>query len=228
MGTTAVSVCIPTFEAHGRAIELLSRSFDMLKKQTFKDFEVVVSDNSDNDDIKNFCERPEYASLNIKYSKNPRKGISANTNEAIRAASGKLIKILYMDDFLSGENSLKEVVDNFKGHWLVTACAHSEKNGKIMKPHFPSFNNKLKMGENTIGSPSVLAITNENPLWFNENLTWVLDCDYYQRLYEKYGEPTVLNNINVIIGLGKHQTTKHLGFWEKRKEIKYMKKKYHE
>ncbi len=223
---TTLSVCIPTYELHGRAIEMLIRNFDMLLKQTWKDFEIVISDNSENDDIKNFCKRPEYVSLNIKYFKNPRKGASANTNEAIKAASGKLIKILYMDDFLSAEDSLSDIVNNFKGNWLITACAHDRGNGKIKNPHFPSYNERLYLGENTIGAPSVLTIRNQDPLLFDENLIWLLDCDYYKRLYDRYGDPSILNKVNVIIGLGKYQATHHINFWKKRSERNYMKRKY--
>lgn len=79
-----ISICIPTYEMHGKASELLSRSFDILKKQTFKDFDVIVSDNSEDDVVNNLCENPTYKSLNIKYAKNSRKGISKNTNEAIK------------------------------------------------------------------------------------------------------------------------------------------------
>ena len=118
---------------NGKAKELLSRSFDVLKKQTFKDFEVIISDNSEDDVIENFCKN--YQSLNIKYFKNPRKGISKNTNEAMKKAKGKLIKILYMDDYLINENSLQNIVDNFKGHWLVTGCAHDNGKGEIINKH---------------------------------------------------------------------------------------------
>jgi len=83
-----LSICIPTYEMHGRARELLKRSFDMLKKQTYKDFEVIISDNSIDDVIKNLCEDPTYQSLNIKYARSSRMGASVNTNEAIKRAKG--------------------------------------------------------------------------------------------------------------------------------------------
>jgi len=221
-----LSVCIPTYEMHGKAKELLTRSFDMLKKQTCKDFEVIISDNSEDDVVKNLCENPIYKFLNIKYVRNPKKGASRNMNESIKKASGKLIKILHMDDYLSNENSLQSIIDNFKGNWLVTGCGHDKGNGKIIKPHFPVYNKKIYLGKNTIGAPSVLTIKNEDHLMFDDILIWLNDCDYYKRLYDKYGEPDILNEINVIIGLGKHQTTSSLSNKIKKDEKKYLKKKY--
>ncbi len=227
---TKVSICIPTYKMHGKAHELLVRSFNMIMKQTYKNFEVIVSDNSEDDVVKNLCENPEYKSLNIKYSKNPRKGLSANTNESMRKATGDLIKILYMDDYLENEQSLEDIVKNFQGKWLITGCAHDNGNGKRINRHYPTYNEKIYLGKNTIGSPSVLTIKNEDLIFFDEKLSWVLDCDYYKRLYDKQGAPTILNEINVIIGVGKHQTTHHLSYLRKKIEeikvqLKYMFKK---
>lgn len=224
-----ISVCIPTYEMRGEAPRVLAKSFDILKKQTFKDFEVVISDNSRDDAVKNLCESSEYASLNIKYFRNLRRGISPNTNEAIKKASGQLIKILYMDDFLADENSLQDIAENFKGDWLVTGCGHDSGNGKISNVHFPAYNKNIYLGKNTIGSPSVLTIKNKDVLLFDEHLTWLLDCDYYKRLYDKYGEPDILRKVNVIIGLGKNQVTNLLSYTTKIKEticllLKYWKK----
>ncbi len=221
-----LSVCIPTYEMHGEAKKMLAQNFDALKKQTFKDFEVVISDNSDDNVVKNLCENSAYLSLNIKYTRNPRKGLSKNTNEAIKRATGKLIKILYMDDYLASENSLQDIIDNFKGDWLVTGCGHDKGDGKIINLHFPAYNKKLYSGRNTIGAPSVLTIKNEDPILFDENMTWLLDCDYYKRMYDKYGEPKILNKLNVVIGISKNQMTNILSSWAKIKEHYYMAKKY--
>ena len=220
-----ISVCIPTYEMYGEGYRLLKRNLEILSIQNFKNFEIVVTDNSEDFKIKELCENYQGV-LNIKYYKNSQKGIAKNTNEAMRLAKGNIIKLLSMDDYLSSKDSLKDIVDNFKGNWLVTGCAHDTGNGDHIKIHFPVYNKKIYLGKNTIGSPSVLAITNENPMMFDENLTWMNDCEYYKRLYEKYGEPNILNKVNVIIGIGKHQTTKHMSWKAKRNEKKYLKQKY--
>ncbi len=221
-----ISICIPTYEMQGKGTEMLARGFDILTQQTYKDFEVVISDNSEDDAIKDLCQNSLYQTLNIKYFKNPIKGMANNTNEAIKKANGELIKILYMDDFLASKNSLQEIVDNFKGQWLVSGCEHYD-GSKRYSPHYPTYTKKIYQGENTIGSPSVLTIKNEkNLLTFDKNMTWLLDCDYYKRLYDKYGEPVLLNKVNVIIGTGKHQMTNILSDTAKKKERYYMAKKY--
>ncbi len=220
-----LSICIPTYEMRGQAKKVLVRSFDILKKQTFKDFEVVISDNSEDDVVKNLCASPEYQTLNINYFKNSRKGLAQNTNAAILQAKSEIVKILYMDDYLADENSLERIVKNFKGSWLVTGCEHDDGTRRY-DPHYPKYEDKIARGKNTIGSPSVLAIKNENPLLFDENMTWLLDCDYYKRLHDKYGEPVILKEINVVIGISKHQVTNILKTSVKLRENFYLRKKH--
>jgi len=49
-----ITVAIPTHEMEGGP-DFLEHSFGILKEQTFKDFDVVVSDNSENDEIELVC-----------------------------------------------------------------------------------------------------------------------------------------------------------------------------
>ena len=46
-----MSVAIPTYESRGRGNEFLDDLFRTLEIQTFKNFEVVISDHSKNDDL---------------------------------------------------------------------------------------------------------------------------------------------------------------------------------
>lgn len=200
-----ISIAVPSYEMHGRGLEFLKRNFDSLLTQTFKDFEVVVTDDSPDDKIRNFC---RYCNdLDIQYSRSPlERGMARNTNNAIKNAKGELIKILYQDDYLAHPNVLREIIDNFIDNinWLVTPANNN--------PH-PYYSEV-----NTIGSPSVLTIRNDNPILFNEDLKWVLDLDYYKQLFVKFGEPRVLQNVGIIMGIGDHQETAHLSEEIKRKE----------
>lgn len=217
-----ISCCIPAYEMNGQGAELLERAIISIKLQTFTDYEIVVSDNSFDDSIKNLCENyPE-----IKYFRNPIRGMARNTNEAIKSSTGELIKVLYMDDYLNGKNALKEIIEAFRGNWLATACTHLQ-DGKLVNTHYPEYNHNIYKGINTIGSPSVITLRNmpDLPL-FDENMTWLLDCDFYKRMYDKFGEPTFLYKPTVVMGLHKNQITNMLSEDIKRHELNYMIKKY--
>ena len=83
------------------------------------------------------------------------------------------------------------------------------------------------MGKNTISSPSVLTIKNEKPLLFDEKLIWLMDVDYYKRCYNKFGNPKIINNINVVNRIGLHQVSNSIvNLSIKIKETIYMLIKY--
>lgn len=217
-----LSVAIPTHDMKDKQF-FLARSLDALWNQTFQDFEIVVTDNSDDDSLKEVC---DWYKTGIRYYKNPNKGMAQNTNEAMRRSKGELIKILYLDDFMAHNSALEEIVDSFEGYWLVTACEHTKNKGDRFTEHYPKYSEDIHTGNNTIGSPSVLTLLNKRLLFFDENMTWLLDCDLYKRYYDKYGPPTILNDINVVMGLGSHQATNTMGEERKMQEFNYILKKY--
>lgn len=219
------SICIPVYEMKGRGEEFLTHALQTIARQSLRDFEVVVSDNSLGDSLE---KATKLFSLNINYFKNPLRGMAPNTNAAMNAAKGELIKILYQDDFLSGFESLQEISDNFKpeDQWLVTGCAHTTDGVIWENAHRPKYNDEIYLGNNTIGSPSVLTVRNEGKLLFDESLTWLLDCDLYKRYYDKYGAPKLLSAINVIIRTGKHQMTHQLSEERMLAEGEYLKTKF--
>jgi len=226
-----ISICIPTYEMKGKGKEYLDFSFQILSKQTFKDFEVVISDHSIELDIKNLCESWKDR-LDIVYVQNEyKRGISsANINVAMKNATGEVIKILFQDDFLLNEDSLELQYEQFlssNSKWMVTACAHTNDGVNIINPFFPKYHDQIHYGNNTISSPSVLMIKNENVLDFDENLFWLMDVEYYKRLYDNFGLPTICNFISVVNRNHENQVSNTIATSEvKNKEYQYVVKKY--
>ncbi len=221
-----LSVCIPAYDQQGMGAEFLAQSLNVLALQTFKDFEVVITDDSRDDNIKDLCKEYEDV-LTIKYSKNKlRLGLSANTNKALSKATGDLIKVLFMDDYLYDKDALQSTVEAFRGNWLVSACEHSKDGINCNRPMLPYYNHSIHTGNNTISSPSVLTIKNEGKLLFNEGLIWLMDCEYYKRCYEKFGLPTILNKITVVNRISQYQTTSTLMEEVKMAEVRLMTEKY--
>lgn len=228
---TLISVCIPTYEMSGKGAFFLRESLDIMVNQTFKDFDIVVSDHSQDSCIQNLC--AEYKGLlDIKYYKNT-EGLgnsSANINNAIKNATGRLIKILFQDDFFTSNNSLKEIANNFdlnKDKWLISACLHTKDGKRLFRPFYPKYNRFIYLGINTISSPSVLTIINDEPLLFDQNLIWLMDCDYYHRCYSKFGPPKIIKIVNIVNRIGLHQVSKKMvKIMTRIKEWKYIIHKY--
>jgi glycosyltransferase involved in cell wall biosynthesis len=57
MNNPFFSVAIPTYGYDGKGSDFLNFSLSKLSSQTFKDFEVVISDHSSDDTIKEVFER---------------------------------------------------------------------------------------------------------------------------------------------------------------------------
>ncbi len=206
-----ISVCIPAYEMHGKGAEFLVSSLDILTQQTLKNFEVIVSDNSKTKAIYGVC-RKYRKILNLSYFKNhdAARGMATNINNSIKNASGKLIKILFLDDFLIGKNALKIIVSNFnlkKDHWLLTGYTHSTNGVNFFSPGSPKYNDQIYLGKNTIGSPSILTVKNDSPLLFDVRLKWFVDCDYYKRCYQRFGPPKIISDVLTVIRTGSHQVT---------------------
>lgn len=226
-----ISVCIPTYEMNGQGRGYLRDSLKVLSTQSFKNFDVIISDNSKDRQIELLCEEFK-DDLVIKYIKNHHSfGISVNLNNAIKNANGKIIKILFQDDYLYSNKSLEDIATKFKldkDFWMVTASEHTYDGVNCYRKFIPKFSERILLGINTISSPSVLTIknSNSNPI-FDENLTWLMDCDYYYQLYLVYGCPVTLNEVNVVNRTGAHQVSNSIVTRAmKAAEFRYLGKKY--
>jgi hypothetical protein len=222
-----VSVAIPCYEMHNLGAEMLSYSFQVLEKQTMEDFEVVISDHSLNNEIYEVCNN---SPLDIKYHRNSNKrgSSSANINNCIIHSSAPIIKILCQDDFLYNEYSLENLVNqfDFDAGWLISDYWHTYDRVNIINYHMPRLNDKLYL-VNTVGTHSCLAISNDFPLLFDENLIWYMDCEYYYRLYKRYGNPKMLNSPLFVQLLWNGQVTNSIINDEiVNKEFKYVKELY--
>jgi len=223
------TVAIPTWEINGLGVQYLQDSFNILAQQSFTDFEVVISDHSLNDDIKNLCDLWNEPSslLNIKYIRNNkgRGKIAPNLNNAITFSEGKYIKILFQDDFLYNIDSLeilhKAIVNNNPKYWIVTSCVHTDDGENMYDLMVPKYNQEIYLGNNTISCPTVLTIKNSNPFKFDETLNWLVDVDYYKKCYDKYGNPLIVEDICAVNRNSKIRTTNMTT--EKEKEFEFYK-----
>ena len=192
-----VSICIPFHFGMKNWQFFMTRCLESIEKQTFKDYEVVL----------------------INHSTMP-----VTSNRVIESATGELIKILYIDDWLESEDYLEKVYQTFldkEVEWIITSANNNPN---------PYWTDNIHTGNNKLGSPSALAFRNNlNEIgneMFDESLSWLLDADLYERLEKRFGKPTILTDINVGIGIGEHQMTNILTQEEKLSEFNYLKTKY--
>lgn len=194
-----VSVIIPIHNMKGGA-DFLWKTINILMEQSFQDFEIVITKQGT---------MPE------------------NTNAGLIKARGELVKILYLDDTLAHTDALLDIVlamdANPEARWLIQSANNN------LHPHMTP---DIEKGNNKLGSPSALTIRkgltwDTAPLLFDEKMTWLLDCDYYGRMYDAYGDPIILDDrVGINICEGDHQVTHQLSDEQKLAEHNYLQNKH--
>ena len=224
-----VSFCIPTHDGNAKCQQYLFDIFHALEHQTNKDFNVWISDHSKSKKVLQACQ--EYADVfEINYVQNKTKygNISANTNNALRHGDGDILKVLFSDDFILTATLTAELDKAFTKDvtWAVTGFAHTLTDGyQHYNPKIPVYNDRLLEGINTLSSPSILALRRGINEYFDEELTMLMDCDMYYRLYKYHGDPVVLKDIHISNREHQSQTQRtydHL----LPEEIEYLKVKH--
>lgn len=197
-----VSIAVPVFEYYGMGVSVLDDMFRTISQQTIKDFEVVISDHSVSNDIEDYCEFNEY-NLNIKYirNKNDRGNPCLNTNNAIEACEGEIIKIFQQDDFFYDTEALEKIylaLTMSSEKWLACGAIHTRDDGNsFFGPMLPRWDKDMILKDqcNFIGGVSVISIKNEVKTRFDPNLRMLLDVDFYHNTMLNYGMPILYQDI---------------------------------
>lgn len=182
-----VSICIPTYNQLGH----FQNALNSVLSQKFHDYEIIVSDDSDNDDIANYINQVPSRDR-IRYIKNePSLGSPANWNKALSNAAGKFIKILHHDDQFFDDNSLGRFVDALDSNPNINCIFSSLLRCDAMtgseKVHQPSSRDLLMLKKNPsilfcgnfVGPPSGIIFRAPLRHLFNEKLKWLVDIDFY-------------------------------------------------
>ena len=193
-----ISICIPTYEYDGFGVTYLSELFDSLARQTFNNFDVVISDHSKDDVIMEWCRHCHY-DFEITYVQNPNgRGLqSVNTNCAIENATGRIIKLIYQDDLFVDDDALQKIYDAFTPDvkWLFHGFTHTTDGKEFHRPCAPEWSESMIVGNNLLGSPSCTAYLNGTYLGMDEEMKLLIDTELYHRMRMEYGMPMIIDDV---------------------------------
>jgi glycosyltransferase involved in cell wall biosynthesis len=115
-----ISLVIPTYNG----AKYLSDLFENLKKQTYKDFNIKISDDNSNDETINVCQLYSHV-LDISIQKNQSTlGYSSNLLEAVRMADREIVLLSGQDD-LYHDHYFEDLSNIFRSNKKVTAISRS-------------------------------------------------------------------------------------------------------
>lgn len=211
-----ISICIPAF----KRTDFLKRLLDSIAIQTYTNFEVIVTDDSPSNEVKELCAQYEH-DFTLYYYKNPQNlNTPENWNEGIRRATGTWIKIMHDDDWFSRPDSLAKyaaaVQDNPKKTFFFSAYTNIyEGTERIQEMRLKPFWHKsllktpqILIADNVIGPPSVTMHKNDQQTWYDRNMKYVVDIDFYIRSL-KNATPVYIDEPLVNVGINPAQVTKY-------------------
>jgi glycosyltransferase involved in cell wall biosynthesis len=115
-----LSVGLPVYNGE----KYLAESIEALLGQSYKDFELIISDNASTDSTADICRRYAEQDSRIRYMRQPRNiGLSPNHNFVVDQSRGEFFKWAASDD-LYGRDLLQSCVDALDEHPDVV-LAHS-------------------------------------------------------------------------------------------------------
>nr|WP_314493673.1 glycosyltransferase [uncultured Chryseobacterium sp.] len=117
-----VSICIPTFNGEKYLLEAL----DSVSSQTYKNIEVIISDDHSKDDTIKICKLfKDQAPFPVHIYQHTPGGIGSNWNHSIEKTNGEYIKLLFQDDILEN-NCIEVMIRNLLKHNLqIVVCKRS-------------------------------------------------------------------------------------------------------
>jgi glycosyltransferase involved in cell wall biosynthesis len=217
MERAAISICIPAF----KRIKFIRRLLDSINNQTFRNFEVVICDDSPDDELARFCDA--YKGLfPLLYLKNPAPlGTPENWNAAIRHARGEWIKLMHDDDWFTDSNSLQKFYELTKTtphtRFVFSGSLIIDNDKLSGQQKISGFQLSLLkkdpanlFAKNVIGPPSVIMHKNDQAVWYDKRMKWLVDVDFYMRALKHYEVFAYTREPLISVGFSEVQVTKQV------------------
>lgn len=190
MSVSLVSVVITTFNRE----EMLARAIDSVARQTYKNIEIIVSDDCSQYDIKKLVDsKIKESGLRIELRINEKNsGACYTRNQGVKAAAGEFIAGLDDDDEFT-EDRIKTLIENYNdkysfvtGNTIVKSKSGEHSLFTTIKNTTVSLNDVL--WGNCIGTQILVKRDRLLELGgFDENLSSAQDADMWLRLINKFG-----------------------------------------
>jgi len=214
MSNVIISICIPAY----KRTDFLQRLLDSISIQTFKDFEVLITDDSPTGEVEILCKEYE-GQFKVSYCKNKKVlGSPENWNEAIRKAEGLWIKLMHDDDWFADEYCLEKFANRisdshsfiFSGYRNVYLNTDSKAATYVISSRQKKMLDKDPynlLKQNFIGHPSTTLIKNNLAEWYDNSFKWVVDIEFYIRYLLENKQYAIIKEPLINIGMSSSQIT---------------------
>lgn len=227
-----VAICIPYYQK----FKCLVRLIESIKKQTFKEYVVIVTDDSMDIAAENYIK--SLGNQYVYFKNEMKKGPTANCNYAMKCGrqyKPDYIKVMHHDDYFSYDNSLEIMVkaldDDSKAVLVFSDTIQVEAEiyerhvtekqiAEVRQDLYNLFDN------NIFSAPSATLVRNCN-IYMDENLVWIVDWEWYIKLLESQNHFVHIDQALISIGVDSDRVTdychKHKDLIEREHIYAYVK-----
>lgn len=208
-----ISVCIPAYQR----THYLERLLKSIAEQSFRDFEVILSDDSRDNSVEQLAKQYETKFILHYYKNDKALGTPANWNFSIKKARGEWIKLMHDDDWFASENALQHFAKATVSQTKFIFSAYTNFFEKNQSSETVKLTNLWKqtigkepatlIAKNVIGPPSVTLIHKSVTEQYDERLKWRVDTDFYERILRNEQSFYYINQPLVNVGISESQVT---------------------
>lgn len=210
-----ISICIPAYK---RLVDL-ERLLNSIAEQTYKNFEVIITDDSPNDTVKDFLGSYN-ADFPLLYFKNEQAlGTPENWNEGFRKANGLWLKLMHDDDYFATNESLYQFVNAidqqpnqevFYSAFMFEDAANNQK--EIIRCNaydrwLLNLSPYHLLKRNYFGNPSCVIIKNSVPFFYDKRFKYIVDFAYYMELLLHNVKFSYIDEVLIHVGQNEGQVT---------------------
>ena len=178
------SIIIPTYNQ----LPLLKRALESVLHQQGADYEVIVTDDSDNEEIATHIQSID--NQTIRYFHHKSTGRAAdNWNFGLSKADGQYVIVMHHDEAMASSNHLNMMAQALADTDVAIADVEVMNGGKqssrwlshLTKKFFCKHPEWLFL-QNAIGPTACIAFKRDQQQPFNQDLKWLVDIEWYYRL----------------------------------------------
>lgn len=178
------SIIIPAYQQ----VSLLKRALDSVLQQEGIDFEVIVTDDSTNDEIQTYVKSLHHPA--IRYYRHTSHGNPIeNWNFGLGMAEGQYIILMHHDEAMVSQHYLRNVFHKITQRDIVISDVEVAVNDKRRRRMVNVWAKRLICRhpillfiQNVIGPTACITFKRENMQMFNPELKWLVDVEWYYRM----------------------------------------------
>lgn len=177
-------IIIPTYNQ----LPLLKRALESVLHQQGADYEVIVTDDSDNENISTYIQSADNQLIKYFHHKSTGRAVD-NWNFGLSKAEGQYVIVMHHDEAMASSNHLSLMAQALTDADVAIADVEVMTDGKQSKRWLSHLTRKLCCKhpewlflQNAIGPTACIAFKRDQLQSFNLDLKWLVDIEWYYRL----------------------------------------------